>query len=295
MKKSLLLLCAILVLFSCSKKNDDVVEQEQQQNTELKIKKFGITQYHTGPTSTVEIMQNDHYFDEEGKLIEIHEVSGNDEPWIQKLTYNDLGLITRKDDLPIEGLSRHEYEYDASNRLIEIIKYHPDGSIGLYRQSTHYQDSIQATVYIATQLFSTITFKFSPENNLMQTVSENDTSTFPHVNTYNFINGNLMSQQYQYASVVNILNFQYDTKINPLHEVLKSNYRNLIIDNGFSLSRLPDYFEFYYSANNMTLKEYPPGNPNKVITYQYNDLDYPVSAEIIYDGDLYQKLTYEYY
>ena len=86
-------------------------------------------------------------------------------------------------------------------------------------------------------------------------------------------------------------NFEHDDKINPLYPVLMRDYKSFILDDiGLYLALNRTYS---YSKNNII--SYTELGSLRVITYQYNDLGYPISAEVTIDGQLYELFSYEYY
>jgi len=293
MKKAILLLFAFSFLASCS--NDDNGTQQEEQIAELKIKSFTLSNYGPGngfPEHTT------FFFDEDAKISQIHN-SRESEPgkFIQDISYNDQGLFLSNDWLYViadqtDMFTHIETEYNTSNELIEMIRYDENDQEEYTYHLTHYQDSIQAVFYVNTSIEQKYTYKFGPDNLLVQEdIIPADLIGFIR-NDYFYENGNLIKLQRTINSNIGETIYRYDDKINPLYPVLNNSYEQLISIGQVGLNKFHPNLNYFYSKNNFT--SYEGSSVDDIITYQYNDLGYPISGEIV-NGDFTLKLTYEYY
>ncbi|GHC47885.1 hypothetical protein [Ulvibacter litoralis] len=294
MRHAILLISAIFLLLSCSNNDNDAVQEEQI--SELKIKKFRITHF---DETTGLPGHNDYYFDEDAKLTKIHVIHYDGiDGVIDNISYNASGQLTRNDrntiDQGVSELSYYfEYLYNSDNKLEQIQEYDANGNENRIMEVIHYQDSIQVHKDLASTSEVISSFKFSPANLLTKTITKAHESLYPTHQDYTYDGANLINIHTEdfYTSEISDQYYQHDDKINPLHLVLMESYRQHIIDN-FGLYLLPK--EYLYSENNTTHYQ-STFDSDQVTTYRYNNLDYPISAEVKIDGNLYRELTYEYY
>ncbi|GHC47879.1 hypothetical protein [Ulvibacter litoralis] len=293
MRHAIFLISAILLLFGCSNNDNDAVQEEQIR--ELKIKSFTLSKYAPGngfPEHTA------FFFDEDAKISQIHDYrESNPGKFIQDISYNDQGLILNNDwlyvtDNQTEMFGHIETEYNASNELIEMIEYDANDQQENTYHLTHYQDSIQVVANLNTTIEEKLTFKFNPNNLLVQQdVIPADLISF-YRKDYFYENGNLIKQQTTINSNITEIIYRYDDKINPLYTVLNNSYEQLISIGRAGWYKFYPNLNYFYSKNNFT--SYEGLSADDIITYQYNDLGYPISGEKVID-DFTLKLTYEYY
>ncbi|SRX53923.1 hypothetical protein [Aequorivita sp. CIP111184] len=288
----IILLSLFFIVLGCSNNDNDVVqEEEQEQNIELKIKKFTITAIYNNN------WRLEYSFDEEAKPIQYFSTLDSINGVKVDILYNDLGQLTGVVGVLInEGQTTpwlHTVnEYNSSNELEKVNRFNENGSAFGLLTATHYQDSIQVEREFGEDGDTNYTLIFGANNLLIQENLESHAwNPNPTVTKYSYSNGNLININEDNGSNIYNINYEHDDKKNPLHPVLTRDYKTFILDDmGLSLAYNKTYS---FSKNNIT--SYNDYGNLRVITYQYNDLGYPISAEVLVDGELIERFTYEYY
>jgi hypothetical protein len=289
MKRILILFTASLLFLACSNDNDTV---QQAQDIELKIKKFTITAVHT------DNWRLEYSFDEDAKPIRYFSTLDGIDGVKMDVSYNDSGHLTGVVGVQIiEGQTQPwqhtEYVYNTSNEIEQINRFDEYGSDYGSLAANHFQDSIQVQRRFGLDGDSDYTLIFGANNLLIQeNIEPNAWNPNPTVTKYTYSDENLINiLKESDGNTMLDTNFEHDDKINPLHPVLTRDYKSFILDNiGLYLAFNRTYS---YSKNNIT--SYNEFGNLRIITYQYNDLGYPVSAEVTSDGELFELFNYEYY
>ena len=288
-----LLLSLIFSMLSCSNNDNDIVQDEQQdQNVELKIKKFTITAVHANN------LRNEYYFDEDAKPIQYFSTLNGIDGVKMDVSYNDSGqllgvvgvLISEGQTAPWQ---HNEYGYNSSNEIEQINRFDEYGSDFGSLTAIHFQDSIQVQREFGDDGNTNFTLIFGVNNLLTQeNLEPHAWNPNPTVTKYTYSDGNLINIFSESGGITRLdTNFEHDDKINPLYPVLMRDYKSFILDDiGLYLALNRTYS---YSKNNII--SYTELGSLRVITYQYNDLGYPISAEVTIDGQLYELFSYEYY
>lgn len=293
MKHILFLFTASLLLFACS--NDDENQQSEEQNT-FKIKKLSKTFYVEDGTS----YRLDYFYDESGKSTKwVQDYYDDDALFHDTYLYNDLGQILESKTTNINEnriIRTISYVYDTSNRISKVIYTSSDGTT--ITSNLTYENN---TVFLEDDLGGNKKLIFSEDGKLMETVSNSSEPRNGTVKETIIYSGNLITSiHYDYSrgdgSSEDYI-YEYDTKTNPLFENFNNNINNHLYDYRGSLKS----FKTDFSAKNFTKVKFtstlpdPNLNYTDVFTTQYNEQNFPVSAEVKRNGVLFEELTYEYY
>lgn len=237
--KKITLLFFVFILFSCSNSDDEV---EEFQNVPVGFLKQ-VKDFNLGSM----VVYNYYYL--ENKLLKI--VSDNE---IKRYTYTG-DLITKIDVL------------DTTNNLIEtqIFQYDIDNNL-IGSKTLYYTFNYGNRIELNYNLDGTTSINHYSGNLTSQ-------NTFDFINKLYFLNNEVIKSEINFNSSISTVIYEYDSNINPMHQVLGFSKLNLTLFNG----SLPSQYHKIGNLNNCTKAIIDDPNISGIVDYDftYNSNNFP--------------------
>jgi hypothetical protein len=269
MKKIILTLASLFLLNACSKDDSSNTETTSTNNAPVLLKKIETKNPNTGTITRGEY------------------------------TYDGIKIVQSTD-----GIYKRVYTYTGN--LITKIQVYTSSSTTAFEQTvfTYEGEKLKLVATTGTTFGTPVNYKQKKEYtyNTDNSISYSDTTTYDSssfgtmtlTGKLYYSNGNLIKREFESGDITSGLNksvitFEYDTKINPLKNIL--GFTNLLIDNFTNTNNILRV-KFLSTT---TLNDNTVNNPSIYQTYTYTyEKDYPKEGTVKFNGDSPSTISYFY-